>query len=253
MTPTTGTQTLPRTKPRLSTKLTRRNEVVTRHYQIVEKIARHLARRLPPSIDINDLMSAGALGLLEAAARFDPSRGESFEAFARMRIKGAMLDDIRVRDTMSRDMRRAWRTVARSTARLSQNLGRRPTEEEIAEDAGMTIETLRARRAQWSGARVVGLEDAGDDLLERLPDEGAADPQELASRRQLLDRLAGHISALPERMQLVLSLYYRDNLSLKEIGVVLGVTECRVCQIHGDATRRLREATREDRQGREAA
>jgi RNA polymerase sigma factor for flagellar operon FliA len=249
----TGTRTARPSKRRLSTKLTQRNEVVTRHYHFVEKIARHLARRLPPSIDLNDLISAGALGLLEAAARFDPARGESFEAFARLRIKGAMLDDIRVRDTMSRDMRRAWRAVARSTARLSQHLGRRPTEEEIAEDAGMSIEVLRARRAQWSGARVVGLEDAGDDLLDRLPDEGADDPQELASRRQLLDRLASHIAALPERMQLVLSLYYRDNLSLKEIGAVLGVTECRVCQIHGEATRRLREAHGEGRHGREAA
>jgi RNA polymerase sigma factor for flagellar operon FliA len=253
MTPATGTQAPRPSKPRLSTKLTKRNEVVTRHYQIVEKVARHMARRLPPSIDLADLMSAGAVGLLEAAARFDPSRGESFEAFARVRIKGAMLDDIRVRDTMSRDMRRAWRLVARSTARLTQQLGRRPTEEEIAEDAGMTLEALRARRSQWSGARVVGLDDAGDDLLDRLPDQAADDPQELAARRQLLDRLASHIAALPERMQLVLSLYYRDNLSLREIGVVLGVTECRVCQIHGEATRRLREATAESRHGREAA
>jgi RNA polymerase sigma factor for flagellar operon FliA len=251
----TTTPTPRRRKNRLSATVERRNEVVTRYYHCVEKVARHLARRLPPTADLNDLMSAGALGLLEAAARFDPSRGESFEAFARIRIRGAMLDDIRLRDTMSRDMRRAWRVVTRSTARLSQQLGRRPTEEEIAGDAGMSVEALRARRSQWSGARVIGIEDAGADLLERLPDEGAEDPQELVARRQLIDRLAEQIRALPERMQQVLSLYYRENLTLKEIGVVLGVSECRVCQIHGEAMRRLRAAAhgeaRDD--GREAA
>jgi RNA polymerase sigma factor for flagellar operon FliA len=185
-------------------------------------------------------MSAGALGLLEAAARFDPNRGESFEAFARIRIRGAMLDDIRVRDTMSRDMRRTWRTLGRSANRLAQTLGRTPTEDELAEHVGVSLDELRTRRAQLSGARVVGLDDAGPDLLDRLRDENAEDPQELVARRQLVDRLAGHIAALPLRMQQILSLYYRENLSLKEIGVVLGVTECRVCQIHGDAMRRLR-------------
>jgi RNA polymerase sigma factor for flagellar operon FliA len=148
---------------------------------------------------------------------------------------------------MSRDMRRSWRVVARTMASLCQRLGRRPTEDELAEAAGMSVEELRERRAQWSGASVIGLDDAGVDLLERLPDETAADPQELAARRQLLERLEAMIAALPERMQLVLSLYYRESLSLKEIGTVLGVSECRVCQIHGEATRRLRAAHAQDR------
>ena len=164
-----------------------------------------------------------------------------------------MLDDIRLRDTMSRDMRRAWRAIARSTTMLTQQLGRRPTELEVADHVGLSVEALRARRAQLSGARVIGLDDAGADLLERTPDENADDPQELVARRELLDLLADHITALPERMQQVLSLYYRENLSLKEIGAVLGVTECRVCQIHGEATRRLRDAHGEGRFGREAA
>lgn len=232
----------PPRKKRLSTGLTRRNEIVTRYYHCVESVARNLARKLPPPTELADLMSAGALGLIEAAARFDPARGDSFEAFARIRIRGAMLDDIRLRDTMSRDMRRTYRTVNQSMARLAQLLGRAPTEDEVAADTGMSVDELRAQRAQWTGARVVGLEDAGADLLERIADENADDPQELAARREVLDRLAHHIATLPERMQLVLSLYYRENLSLKEIGVVLGVSECRVCQIHGDATRRLRAA-----------
>jgi RNA polymerase sigma factor FliA len=233
--------------------LQRRNALVTRYYHCVEKVAKSLARRLPPSTELGDLLSAGALGLIEAANRFDPERGESFEAFAKIRIRGAMLDDIRLRDTMSRDMRRSWRILGRATATLTQQLGRAPTEAELAEQVGLSVEALRARRSQLSGARVIGLEDAGVDLLDRLADENADDPQEIAARRELVDRLAAYIAVLPVRMQQVLGLYYRENLSLKEIGVVLGVTECRVCQIHGEATRRLRDAHGEGLSGREAA
>src|SRR5882724_9130914 len=195
MTPATEVSAPSRPKQRRRTSLARRDEYVTRYYHCVAKVAKVLLRRLPPSTDLSDLMSAGALGLIEAAGRFDPARGESFEAFARIRIRGAMLDDIRVRDSMSRDMRRTWRAINRSTSVLTQRLGRAPFE------------------------------------------------QEIAARRELVDRLARDIAALPPRMRQVLSLYYRESLSLREIGLVLGVTECRVCQIHGEATRRLR-ATR---------
>jgi RNA polymerase sigma factor for flagellar operon FliA len=227
---------------RTKTQLARRDAYVARYYHCVENVAKHLARRLPASTDFGDLISAGAMGLLEAASRFDPERGESFEAFARIRIKGAMLDDIRVRDSMSRDMRRAAKAIGRSTSHLTQALGRAPTEDELAEHVGLSVDELRARRTELAGARVVALDDAGADLLDRVADQNATDPQELVARRELLDRLAQHISALPLRMQQVLSLYYRENLSLREIGVVLGVSECRVCQIHGEATRRLRAA-----------
>jgi RNA polymerase sigma factor FliA len=241
-----------RRKRRSSASVERRNQYVTRYYHCVEKVAKTLARRLPPSTDLSDLISAGSLGLIEAATRFDPARGESFEAFARIRIRGAMLDDIRVRDTMSRDMRRSWRVINRSTTVLTQRLARTPTEEEVADHVGVSLDELRVRRTQLSGARVIGLDDAGTDLLDRMADENADDPQELAARRELINRLAGDIGALPERMQQVLSLYYRENLSLREIGVVLGVTECRICQIHGEATKRLREV-HDDGRVKEAA
>src|SRR5580692_7095634 len=127
MPPATEIETPRRRRRQASPSVTLRNEYVTRYYYCVEKVAKTLARRLPPSTELGDLISAGALGLIEAASRFDPARGDSFEAFARIRIKGAMLDDIRVRDTMSRDMRRAWRTINRSTARLTQTHGRNPT------------------------------------------------------------------------------------------------------------------------------
>ena len=233
--------------------LARRNEYVTRYYHCIAKVAKVLLRRLPPSTDLSDLMSAGALGLIEAAGRYDPARGESFEAFARIRIRGAMLDDIRVRDSMSRDMRRTWRAINRSTSVLTQRLGRAPSEQEVADEVGLSLHELRRQRAQLAGARVIGLDDAGADLLERVADESADDPQELAARRELIDRLARDIAALPPRMQQVLSLYYRESLSLREIGLVLGVTECRVCQIHGEATKRLRAARLGDAEAREAA
>jgi len=224
-----------------------------RYYHVVEKVAKILARRLPASTDLGELVSAGSIGLIEAAARFDPARGESFEAFARIRIRGAMLDDIRLRDTMTRDMRRASRAINRTTASLTQRLGRVPSEQELADALGVALDELRARRTRLAGARVIGLEDAGADLLERVADERAEDPQEIFARRELLDRLARDIAALPERTQQVLSLYYRENLSLREIGLVLGVTECRICQIHGEAMRRLRDAQGSDGGARKAA
>jgi RNA polymerase sigma factor FliA len=207
MTGETRAVTLPARPRQSKASLAKRDEYVRRYYHCVEKVAKHLARRLPATTDLSELVSAGAMGLLEAATRFDPTRGDSFEAFARIRIRGAMLDDIRVRDTMSRDMRRNWRALGRSTNRLAQTLGRNPTEDELAEHVGVSVGDLRARRAQLAGARVVGLDDAGPDLLDRLPDENAEDPQEAVARRELIDRLAGHIKALPLRMQQVLSLY----------------------------------------------
>jgi RNA polymerase sigma factor for flagellar operon FliA len=238
------TETSPPRAPRrrASTSVERRNAYVTRYYHCVEKVAKMLVRRLPASTDFSDLLSAGAVGLIEAAARFDPARGESFEAFAKIRIRGAMLDDIRLRDTMSRDMRRTSRALARGATALTQRLGRAPHEQELAEHVGITVDELRVRRTQLSSARVLGIDDVGADLLERVADERAADPQELAARRELLDRLAADIAALPPRMQQVLGLYYKESLNLREIGLVLGVTECRVCQIHGEAMKRLRAA-----------
>jgi RNA polymerase sigma factor for flagellar operon FliA len=171
-----------------------------------------------------------------------------------MRIRGAMLDDIRVRDTMSRDMRRRSRALGRGATALAQRLGRAPLEQELADHVGITLDELRARRAELAGARVLGLDDVGPDMLERVADERADDPHELAARRELLERLARDIAALPPRMQQVLSLYYKESLNLREIGLVLGVTECRVCQIHGEAMKRLRDAHRARAVGtREAA
>jgi RNA polymerase sigma factor FliA len=218
----------------------RRNEYVTRYIGCVDKVARRLARKLPRHVDIDDLKSAGMIGLIEAAERFDPERNEKFEAFAEFRIRGAMLDDLRSRDSLSRDMRRLCTELRDAASQLANQIGRTPTEGELASHMGLPVEEVRDRHAKLSGWSVVGLDDAGPSFLDRTADDQVIDPSAAAARRELFDHMIAHIEKLPEKMQQVLALYYCEDLNLKEIGHVLGVTESRVCQIHGEATKRLR-------------
>jgi RNA polymerase sigma factor for flagellar operon FliA len=213
---------------------------VTKYYKSVEKVARRLARRLPSHVDIGELMSAGAVGLIEAAERFDPKKCSRFEAFAEVRIRGAMLDDLRARDTLSRDMRRISNELRSAANDAANQLGRTPTENEVAEQMGLGVEEIRSRRLKLTGASVIGLEDADPSFWEHAADQTAEDPAERAARRELYGLLIRQVETLPEKMQQVLALYYTDGLNMKEIGTVLGVTESRVCQLHGEAARRLR-------------
>jgi RNA polymerase sigma factor FliA len=218
----------------------RRNEYVTKYHSCVEKVARRLARRLPRHVDLDDLVSAGMIGLIEAADRFDPDRGERFESFAEFRIRGAMLDDLRSRDSLSRDMRRICKQLQDASSLLTNQLGRKPTEAEVARHMGIAVEEVHARQAKVSGSSVVGFDDADPAFLERIADDKAEDPCEVAAKRELFGQMVEHIDALNEKMRQVLALYYCDNLNLKEIGLVLGVTESRICQLHSEATKRLR-------------
>jgi len=145
----------------------RRNEYAAKFFPYIEKVARRLARRLPAHVEIDDLISSGVIGLMEAAERFDPNRVDRFEAFAEFRIRGAMLDDLRSRDTLSRDMRRLSNELRDATRRLEAQLGRAPDHEEIAKRLGVGVEELYARQQKLSGSSVVGIDDAGPDLLER--------------------------------------------------------------------------------------
>ncbi len=193
-------------KPSAKVLAARRKVYGERFFPYIEKVARRLARRLPAHVEIDDLVSAGVIGLMEAADRYDPKRADRFEAFAEFRIRGAMLDDLRARDTLSRDMRRLSNELRSATRKLESELGRTPDQSELASTLGLNVDELYRRQQKLSGSSVVGIDD------------------------------------LPEKMQQVLSLYYCENMNLKEIGQVLGVTESRVCQIHGEATRRLRES-----------
>ena len=222
------------------TAIARRNDYVTRYIGCVDKVARRLARKLPRHVDIDDLKSAGMIGLIEAAERFDPSRNEKFEAFAEFRIRGAMLDDLRSRDSLSRDMRRLCSELRDAASQLANQIGRTPTEGELASHMGLPVEEVRDRHAKLSGWSVVGLDDVGPSFMERTADETAPDPCQVTSERELFSQMIDQIELLPEKMQQVLALYYCEDLNLREIGQVLGVTESRVCQLHGEATKRLR-------------
>ena len=220
----------------------RRNAYAAKFYPHVQKVARWLARRLPDHVEIDELVSAGAIGLMKAAERFDPERVVGFEAFAKFRIRGAMLDDLRTRDTLSRDMRRLSNELNEATRKLEAQLGRSPDQEELANALGLDLDGFHTRQQKLSGSSVVGIDDAGPDLLERTSDCNSPDPFEITAHREVLARLVSEIDDLPERMQQVISLYYCENMNLREIGHILGVTETRVCQIHVQATRRLRES-----------
>ncbi len=217
-----------------------RRAQAARYYPYVEKVARRLARRLPSHVDLADLVSAGSVGLIDATRTFDPERGESFESFAEFRIRGAMLDELRSRDNLTRDMRRLANELREAIRKLEGTLGRTPGQDEVASALGLSIDELYERQQKLSGSNVVGLDDVGPDFLETTCDDSACSPLDTACDRELHQQLAGALDVLPEKMRQVLALYYHEDLNLKEIGAVLGVTESRVCQIHRDATKRLR-------------
>lgn len=215
---------------------------IARHSSLVKRIAHHLMARLPPNILIEDLIQAGMIGLLEAQQNYDPTKGASFETFAGIRIRGAMLDDIRRGDWVPRSVYKNSRRISEAMAQLEHELGRDPNDHEVAEYLEMSLEQYHQALNDVNCGRLVGIDDLGisedavanDELLEEnLPFQGVVDD----SFRQAL---AEAIKTLPEREALVLSLYYDEELNLKEIGAVIGVSESRICQIHTQAMQRLK-------------
>jgi RNA polymerase sigma factor FliA len=204
---------------------------------LVRKVAARLARRVPDHVMRDDLVSAGVVGLLESAPRFDARRGD-FEAFAEYRIKGAMLDELRQSDTLSRDMRRHLNEVRKATHRLEGELGRAPEEDEIAQALDLSLDGYRELVGKLGGNSVLSLDEL-DEQAVVFSDE-TSDPYERAVDGEMRARMATAIETLPARQRQVLWLYYYEEMSLKEIGALLGVTESRVCQVHTQATRALR-------------
>jgi len=224
------------------TKGMNQDELVSQHAPLVKRIAYHLMSRLPPSVQADDLIQAGMIGLLEAARNYDPSQGASFETYAGIRIRGAMLDEIRRTDWTPRSVHRKARQVAEAVREIENREGRDARDSEVAEFLGITIEEYHRILQDATGARVFSFEDpgaGGDDNEIRSLDEGNQPLDELQSAR-FQEALAEAIAGLPERERLVMALYYDEELNLREIGEVLGVSESRVCQIHGQALIRLR-------------
>lgn len=216
--------------------------LVLRHAELVKRIAYHLAGRLPASVEVQDLIQAGMLGLLEAASNYTADRGASFETYAGIRIRGAMLDALRKLDWAPRSVHRKARAAAAAIRELEAEFGREARDGEIAGRMGVSIEEYHRITRDAANCRVASLDDSSgedDSLLMRVEDE-SADPFLDASEHGFRAALANAIRELPERERLVMSMYYDDELNLKEIGAVLKVTESRVCQLHGQALVRLK-------------
>ncbi len=216
--------------------------LVTRHAELVKRIAYHLAGRLPPSVEVDDLIQAGMLGLLEAAANFTADRGASFETYAGIRIRGAMLDALRKLDWAPRSVHRKARAAAAAMREVEVQTGREARDSDVAERMGISIDDYHHIMQDAASCRLTSLDaTVGDDEspLVRTAD-AKADPFADTVGDGFRRALAHAITELPERERLVMSLYYDEELNLKEIGAVLKVTESRVCQLHGQALTRLK-------------
>ncbi|BBD79393.1 RNA polymerase sigma factor FliA [Aerosticca soli] len=219
------------------------DELVRQHAPLVRRIAYHLMGRLPPSVDVGDLIQAGMIGLLEAARNYVTDRAASFETYAGIRIRGAMLDELRKSDWTPRSVHRKVREMAEVVRQIEIETGADADDAEVMKRLGMSPEEYHAALADAASARLLSLtapdEGEGAAALEVADPDGLG-PAESIEQDGLREALIAAIGSLPEREQLVMSLYYEQELNLKEIGAVLGVTESRVCQIHGQAVVRLR-------------
>lgn len=211
------------------------------HVKLVHRLARRLARGLPPSVLHEDLVSAGLEGLVSAARRFDPTRGQQFVKFAEFRIKGAMLDEIRRHDMMSRGGRLLKKSLERAVVRLTASLGRPPTDEELADSLGVDLCVLQDARSRFGDVRVVSLQSssaAGKMAFD--PADQAPTPEAVAMRIALYEQAADAVARLEDRERLVIELYFREGKKLKEIAARIGTTDSRVCQIKRAALTKLR-------------
>jgi len=218
------------------------NKLVVLHEPLVKRIAYHLMSRLPASVQADDLIQAGMIGLIEASRKFDPDQGASFETYAGIRIRGAMLDEIRRTDWTPRSVHRKAREVAEAVRRIENEKGRDARDIEVAEAMGLPLDEYHKILQDSTGCRIFSFEDPGILGEEGMPEPGrhTDQPLEQLQKNDFKQGLAQEIKGLPERERLVMALYYDEELNLREIGDILGVSESRVCQIHGQALIRLR-------------
>ncbi|QSX28938.1 MULTISPECIES: RNA polymerase sigma factor FliA [Shewanella] len=223
------------------TALDNKTSIVEQYAPLVKRIAHHMLARLPASVQLDDLLQAGMIGLLEASTKFDGSKGAKFETFAGIRIRGAMLDEIRRGDWVPRSVHRNQRRVAQVIDELEQELGRDARDTEIAERLDMTLDEYHHILSDVSVGKIIGIEDLGISQDVLVPEGEQSDGifDSLADS-QFHGALVEAIKQLPERDALVLSLYYDEALNLKEIGAILDVSESRVSQIHSQAMLRLK-------------
>lgn len=217
--------------------------LVEQHAPLVKRIAHHLLARLPANVQLNDLIQSGMVGLLEAAQKFDASKGASFETFAGIRVRGSMLDDVRKDDWAPRSVHRNARRVSEAIKKIEARTSRDASDQEVATELGIELDEYYGYLQDSAGTRLFSYEEVTehDELcLKRSDSSSSSTPLEGVQQQAFKDNLAEAIGGLPERERMVLALYYQEELNLKEIGSLMGVSESRVSQIHSQAALRLR-------------
>jgi RNA polymerase sigma factor for flagellar operon FliA len=223
-----------------------RNALIKQYQPLVRRLAHHMMAKLPANVQVDDLIQVGLIGLSEALTRYEAAQGVLFETFASQRIRGAMLDELRGNDWMSRGSRKSQKEIEQAMRRLEHTLGRTPLESEIAADMGMNLADYQSLLGKVRGTQLVYLEDMArgndedDSFLDRHVGDSEADPANMLQDHRLRQALVAAIKNLPEREQYIMSMYYEKDMNLKEIAAVLDVTESRICQLHSQSIARLR-------------
>ena len=223
-----------------------RDAMIRQYQPLVRRLAHHMMAKLPASVEVDDLIQVGLIGLSEALVRYEATQGVQFETFATQRIRGAMLDELRENDWMSRGSRKSQKDIEKALRILEHRLGRSPLESEIAAALGLSLTDYQSLLGKVRGTQLVYLEDMArgaeeeDSFLDRHVADADADPMSLLRNQRLRESLVNAIKSLPEREQHIMSMYYEQDMNLKEIALVLGVTESRICQLHSQSIARLR-------------
>ncbi len=211
---------------------------------LVKRMAHHMLAKLPPSVQLDDIVQAGLIGLMDAINRYEESQGTQFETYATQRIRGAMLDELRGNDWLPRGLRRSLREIEKAIALLEQRLGRPPNEREMSKEMGLSLKEYQQRLQEARGYQLFHIEDfaSGDEdgFLDRNCPDDRSDPLACLQDERLREGLVHAIDELPERERLLMGLYYEKELNFREIAAVLEVSESRICQLHSQAVARLR-------------
>ena len=224
------------------------DQIVQEYSPMIKYVANRIALRLPPHIEVDDLISVGAIGLMDAIEKYDPNRGAKFKTYAEFRVRGSILDELRSLDWVPRSVRQKASKLDAVVSKLQSKLGRPPEDEEIAEEMDITLDDLFDVINETRNMPLLSLEDLGisrdsgdkQSLLDTLAGKSDVDPQTQLRLNELKSLIAAAIDTLPEKERLMVSLYYYEELTMREIGEVLGITESRISQIHSKAVYRLR-------------
>jgi RNA polymerase sigma factor for flagellar operon FliA len=228
-----------------------KNDLLAEHAPLVKRLAHQLRAKLPPSVQVDDLIQAGMMGLLDAVNRYEETHGAQFETYAVQRIRGSMLDELRGSDWLPRSIRQNMRKIESAMTALQQKFGRQPSETEIAEQLKMSLADYQEMLGDGGGHQLIYYEDFHDNegnenFLDRYCVDESSDPLQALLNGGFRAAVVDAISSLPEREKIVMGLYYEQELNLKEIGAVMGVSESRVCQLHSQAVARLRSKLRKE-------